>query len=76
MTIATDLTHVENVADLEIPVAQYVRMSTEHQWYSSENQQLAIADYALVHGMRIVKTYADAGKTVSILVEDFNFSNC
>jgi predicted site-specific integrase-resolvase len=63
VTVATDLTHVENVADIEIPVAQYVRMSTEHQRYSTENQQLAIADYALVHGMRIVKTYADAGKS-------------
>lgn len=63
MTVTTDIAHVENTADIEIPVAQYVRMSTEHQRYSTENQQLAIADYALVHGMRIVKTYADAGKS-------------
>jgi DNA invertase Pin-like site-specific DNA recombinase len=29
-------------ADLLIPVAQYLRMSTEHQQYSLENQRLAI----------------------------------
>lgn len=63
MTVATDIVHVENNADIEIPVVQYVRMSTEHQRYSTENQQIAIADYALVHGMRIVKTYADSGKS-------------
>ena len=52
--VTTDKAHVENATDIEIPVAQYVRMSTEHQRYSTENQQLAIADYALIHGMRIV----------------------
>jgi len=46
-----------------IPVAQYVRMSTEHQRYSTENQGLAIQEYADSHGMQIVKTYADAGKS-------------
>lgn len=47
----------------ELPVAQYVRMSTEHQRYSTENQSAAISDYAKRHGMRIVKTYEDAGKS-------------
>ena len=44
-------------------VAQYVRMSTEHPQYSIDNQAQAIAAYALVHQMEIVKTYADAGKS-------------
>ncbi|WP_370540268.1 recombinase family protein [Advenella sp. FME57] len=44
-------------------MAQYVRMSTEHQKYSTENQAAAIAEYAQKHGMRIVKTYEDAGKS-------------
>lgn len=44
-------------------VAQYVRMSTEHQQYSTENQSQAILEYARVHGMEIVKTYADHGKS-------------
>jgi DNA invertase Pin-like site-specific DNA recombinase len=46
-----------------IPVAQYVRMSTEHQRYSTENQADVIAKYALKHGMRIIKTYEDSGKS-------------
>ena len=46
-----------------IPVAQYVRMSTEHQKYSTENQAGAISEYADRHGMRIVRTYADSGKS-------------
>lgn len=43
--------------------AQYVRMSTEHQRYSTENQASAIADYAKAHGIEIVRTYEDAGKS-------------
>ncbi len=46
-----------------IRVAQYVRMSTEHQQYSTENQALAILEYAKTHGMEIVQTYADHGKS-------------
>nr|WP_312131187.1 recombinase family protein [Stenotrophomonas pavanii] len=46
-----------------IPVAQYVRMSTEHQRYSTENQAAAIAEYAKAHGMQIVQTYEDSGKS-------------
>ena len=44
-------------------VAQYVRMSTEHQQYSTENQSQAILEYARAHEMEIVKTYADHGKS-------------
>lgn len=43
--------------------AQYVRMSTEHQRYSTENQADAIAHYARKHGIEIVRTYTDAGKS-------------
>lgn len=42
---------------------QYVRMSTEHQRYSLDNQAAVIADYALAHGYQIWKTYSDAGKS-------------
>ena len=44
-------------------VAQYVRMSTEHQQYSTENQSQAIPEYARAQGMEIVETYADHGKS-------------
>ncbi len=46
-----------------VRAAQYVRMSTEHQQYSTENQADVIREYAAKHGMSIVKTYADAGKS-------------
>ena len=46
-----------------IPAAQYVRMSTDHQRYSTENQRDAIQAYADQHGMKIVRTYADEGKS-------------
>lgn len=43
--------------------AEYVRMSTDHQRYSTENQAEAIRDYAAHRGMQIVRTYADEGKS-------------
>ncbi|WP_342634676.1 recombinase family protein [Borborobacter arsenicus] len=43
--------------------AQYVRMSTEHQKYSTENQSDTIARHAAQRGISIVKTYADEGKS-------------
>ena len=46
-----------------IPVAQYVRMSTEHQRYSTENQRDLIKEYADANNMVIVNTYADDGKS-------------
>jgi len=42
---------------------QYVRMSTEHQKYSTENQSDVIQEYANRHDMVIVRTYADEGKS-------------
>ena len=43
--------------------AEYVRMSTEHQKYSTENQADAILRYAAGRGLTIVRTYADQGKS-------------
>ena len=43
--------------------AEYVRMSTEHQQYSTENQADRIRDYAQHHNIEIVRTYADEGKS-------------
>lgn len=43
--------------------AQYVRMSTEHQQYSTNNQADKILDYAQKRGIKIVRTYADEGKS-------------
>lgn len=43
--------------------AEYVRMSTEHQQYSTLNQVAKIREYAEARGITIVKTYADEGKS-------------
>jgi DNA invertase Pin-like site-specific DNA recombinase len=43
--------------------AQYVRMSTDHQKYSTQNQEDAIAEYAELHTLTIVRTYADEGRS-------------
>ncbi len=43
--------------------AEYVRMSTEHQQYSTENQADAIRQYAERRGLEIVRTYADEGRS-------------
>lgn len=43
--------------------AQYVRMSTDHQRYSTENQADVIRQYAQRRGLEIVRTYADEGKS-------------
>jgi DNA invertase Pin-like site-specific DNA recombinase len=43
--------------------AQYVRMSTEHQQYSPQNQADTIAKFALAHNMEIVATYDDHGRS-------------
>jgi DNA invertase Pin-like site-specific DNA recombinase len=46
-----------------IRAAEYVRMSTEHQQYSTDNQAVAIRRYADQRGYVIVRTYADQGKS-------------
>jgi DNA invertase Pin-like site-specific DNA recombinase len=43
--------------------AMYVRMSTDHQKYSTENQAAAIEKYAGQRNITIVATYADEGKS-------------
>lgn len=41
----------------------YARMSTEHQKYSVENQIDAVVRYAVAHGMEIIRSYVDKGKS-------------
>jgi DNA invertase Pin-like site-specific DNA recombinase len=46
-----------------IRAAEYVRMSTDHQQYSTENQHAAIQRFADAHGITIVRSFIDAGKS-------------
>jgi DNA invertase Pin-like site-specific DNA recombinase len=76
----------ENDLDDNAPIraAQYVRMSTEHQKYSTENQRDLIKEYADSNGMTIVRTYADDGKSglsiagrksLKLLIQDVESGN-
>ncbi|ELZ0725173.1 recombinase family protein [Salmonella enterica] len=58
----------ENDKNHRVRVAQYLRMSTDHQQYSLHNQSEFIKDYAEKNNMEIAYTYDDAGKSgVSIV---------
>jgi DNA invertase Pin-like site-specific DNA recombinase len=46
-----------------IPVAEYLRMSTEHQRYSFDNQATAIRSYADAHNFDVTETYSDSAKS-------------
>jgi DNA invertase Pin-like site-specific DNA recombinase len=54
-------------ANLLVPAAQYLRMSTEHQQYSLQNQSTATQKYAEARGFQIVRTYSDAAKSGLVL---------
>lgn len=43
--------------------AAYVRMSTDHQKYSTDNQMDAIREHAAKNGITIIRTFADEGKS-------------
>ena len=47
---------------LGVRAAQYVRMSTEMQHYSIQNQAAVIAAYAHAHNLTLVRTYKDEGE--------------
>ena len=55
------------VNEYPIPAAQYLRMSTDSQEFSINNQEAAIAQYARQYGFEIVQTYEDAGKSGVVL---------
>jgi DNA invertase Pin-like site-specific DNA recombinase len=65
--MASDIEATDAASDgagtVRIRAAQYVRMSTENQKYSTTNQTAAIGQYASKRGMDIVRTYADRGKS-------------
>lgn len=45
-----------------IRAAEYIRMSTEYQQYSTDNQVTVIRQYAERRGYEIVRTFVDEGK--------------
>lgn len=57
------MTNTGEIREARVRAAQYVRMSSEHQYFSTETQKIAIAEYAAARGYDIVSTYADEGKS-------------
>ncbi len=49
--------------EVSVRAAVYVRMSTDHQQYSTQNQMDALAIHAAKHRYTIVRTYADEGRS-------------
>src|SRR5882757_10250845 len=54
-------------ASTGLRAAQYVRMSTDNQRYSTQYQADAIAAYALQRGFTVVRTYKDEGRSGLLL---------
>ena len=52
-----------HVGRRRVRAAQYLRMSTDQQTYSIQNQRDAILSYADVMGYDIVATYEDPGRS-------------
>src|SRR5579863_4862923 len=46
-----------------VKAAQYVRVSTDQQKYTIENQAAALAAYAARRNISIVRTYSDLGRS-------------
>jgi DNA invertase Pin-like site-specific DNA recombinase len=59
----SSMSDVESFSEQLVRAAQYVRMSTENQRFSIDNQKTVIAEYARARGYDIVRTYADPGKS-------------
>jgi DNA invertase Pin-like site-specific DNA recombinase len=55
--------HAADHAGGLVQAAEYVRMSTDHQQYSTENQHDAIQRFAEAQGITIVRSFIDAGKS-------------
>ena len=55
--------------DASLRAAQYVRMSTDEQDYSTLNQAEAIAAYAVAHNIQVVRTYSDEARSGLQLID-------
>jgi DNA invertase Pin-like site-specific DNA recombinase len=53
----------DDEASAATPAVAYVRMSTDHQKYSTENQLDAIRRYATARGLEIIRVFEDSGRS-------------
>lgn len=49
--------------EMDVPAVAYVRMSTDHQKYSTENQLDVIRSYAEARGLKILRVFEDSGRS-------------
>jgi len=49
--------------DTDLPAVAYVRMSTDHQKYSTENQLDVLRNYATARGLQILRVFEDSGRS-------------
>ncbi len=50
-------------SEQDVPAVAYVRMSTDHQKYSTENQLDVIRSYAAARGLQILRVFEDSGRS-------------
>ncbi|GAA0202800.1 hypothetical protein GCM10009081_17420 [Brevundimonas nasdae] len=50
-------------SEVDVPAVAYVRMSTDHQKYSTENQLDVIRGYADARGLKILRVFEDSGRS-------------
>jgi hypothetical protein len=60
-TTQTDTNQVRS--ETVVPAVAYVRMSTDHQKYSTENQLEVIRNYAAARGLEILRVFQDSGRS-------------
>jgi hypothetical protein len=53
----------DSAPEMDVPTVAYVRMSTDHQKYSTENQVDAIRSYASARGLPILRLFEDSGRS-------------
>jgi hypothetical protein len=61
--IVLNACHLEGNRPVDLRAAQYLRMSTEEQDYSTLNQEEAIAAYSVAHNIEVVRTYSDDSRS-------------
>lgn len=68
LVVVTAMSFEARMASRGLRAAQYVRMSTDHQKYSIDNQIATIAKYAAERNIAIVRTYKDEGRSGLLIV--------
>ena len=58
-----DIENGSAASEQDLPAVAYVRMSTDHQKYSTENQLDVIRSYAAARGLQILRVLEDSGRS-------------